>query len=168
MKEIQLTQGKVALVDDEDYERLRRFIWTAKLVKEGNYSAWYAQRERRQSEPSRPRMILLHRAVLNPPSHIKLDHKNGNSLDCRRENLRPATDSQNQLNRGKARHNTSGFKGVSRKGNRWRAYTRFQKHAYHLGHFDTAEDAARAYDAFAKKHHGEFARLNFSDAEVEQ
>lgn len=91
----------------------------------------------------------------------EIDHDNGIPGDDRLDNLRLATRSQNNANVGKRRNNTSGFKGVFRCGNRWKAQIGAARTVY-LGLFATPEDAARAYDAAALEHHGEFARLNFS------
>lgn len=90
----------------------------------------------------------------------KIDHKDGDKLNCRRGNLRPATRSQNNSNRrGWSR---CGFKGVRKFAGKYTARIQVDGRCVHLGTHDTAEDAARAYDAAAAKLHGEFARLNFS------
>lgn len=89
----------------------------------------------------------------------EIDHKNGNGLDNRRENLRIATRSQNAANRFK-RGGSSKFKGVCIAGKRWKAGIRQDGKSYHLGTFDTEEEAALAYNASATIRFGEFARLN--------
>jgi len=90
-----------------------------------------------------------------------VDHRNGNGLDNRRANLRPATKSQNGANRLIAASNKSGFKGVDLKKGRWRAQIKVVGSKIHLGYFDLAEEAARAYDMAAIEAFGEFATLNF-------
>lgn len=86
------------------------------------------------------------------------DHVNGVRDDNRLCNLRPATKSQNGMNQGKQRSNTSGFKGVywSSQHQKWRAQCVANGKKYYLGLFDAAEDASAAYQAFAVKHHGQF------------
>lgn len=160
MKEIQLTQGKVALVDDEDYERVTGAgKWYA--AKNSNGKGWYAQRV---SGPKPRKTIQLHRFLLNEPIQ-EVDHRNGDGLDCRRRNLRIAGIVGNRQNRGKRSTNTSGFKGVFFQAGKWRARLglgpRGSVTRLSLGMFDTREGAARAYDAAAREHHGEFAHLNF-------
>lgn len=93
----------------------------------------------------------------------EIDHENGIPGDDRLDNLRPATPGQNQANRGLLASNTSGFRGVSfhRRTGRWRASICVDRRQVHLGHFATPEAAAVAYDAAAREHFGEFARLNF-------
>lgn len=108
--------------------------------------------------------LYLHRAVMNAAPHQIVDHiDNDNRLDCRKSNLRFATKSQNNFNRGKAKHNTSGFKGVSfcKDTGMWRAEITANRVKHKLGRFYTVEAAARAYDAAAPQYHGEFANLNF-------
>lgn len=105
----------------------------------------------------------LHRLVTGAGRGQIVDHINGNRLDCRRANLRVGTRAQNLWNRGKARHNTSGYKGVSfcKQTGRWRAEIRANRKCQKLGRFQTAEAAARAYDAAARRLHGEFVQVNF-------
>lgn len=110
--------------------------------------------------------VSMHRFLLEAPPGHEVDHRNGNRLDNRRENLRVCSRSENQCNRGKTRGNTSGFKGVGKKGNRWRASIKARKRRHGLGYFATPEDAARAYDQAAIQLHGEFARLNFPVAHL--
>jgi hypothetical protein len=156
MVEIRLTKGKVAIVDDCD-AHLARFSWRAQRDR----NRWYALRT--GPRPDR-KTIYLHREVLGVTDPaIEVDHESGDGLDCRRGNLRRATNAQNQANRPLSRCNTSGFKGVSwrARSRRWRAQIGRRKH---LGCFATLEEAARAYDAAALERYGAFARLNFPSA----
>src|SRR5262249_39337652 len=110
--------------------------------------------------------IRLHRFILNAPPSVEVDHVNGDSLDNRRGNLRYSTRAQNNRNRGRTRANKSGFKGVSRQrgGGGFRAQMTRDGVVYYLGKFSTAIDAALAYDAAARRLHGEFARTNFTES----
>jgi hypothetical protein len=91
-----------------------------------------------------------------------IDHINGNRSDNRIKNLRLASSSQNQLNRGKSTNNTTGHKGVSYHAKRrhWQAMISINGRNKFLGNFATAEEAADAYNKAALKHHGEFARTD--------
>ena len=89
------------------------------------------------------------------------DHKNGNTLDNRRNNLRAATHSQNSYNQKLAKNNTSGYKGVFKDKNRWRAAIMVNDSTVSLGSFKCKEQAALNYDMAAKKYFGKFAKLNF-------
>jgi hypothetical protein len=157
--EIRLTQGKVAIIDDED-ARLAQFRW--RVTPKG-----YAVRHSPRVHYKRA-SIYLHREVLGVTgTPATVDHINMDRLDCRRCNLRVATASQNGANRGPQRNNTSGFKGVRwfKPRKKWRAQIKTHGKQETLGYFTAAEDAARAYDRAALDAFGEFARLNFA-AEV--
>lgn len=105
-------------------------------------------------------VVLLHRWLLGIQDQI--DHINGCKRDNRKSNLRPCTESQNKMNRPRLRENKSGFKGVYFRPdkNRWSAEIRANHVRLRLGYFDTAEEAAIAYNKKAKELHGEFAYLN--------
>jgi hypothetical protein len=169
MKSIPLTEGFVAIVDDQDFEAVSAFKWHACFKKKkgdkSKQNAPYAARKEPRNKEGRPRRhIFLHRWLLGEPDGL-VDHRNGKTLDCRRENLRVATHSQNQANkRGRKMSNrTARFKGVSLdpKSGKWRARIAVNKKDISLGTFLTQTEAARAYDAAALEHFGEFAWLNF-------
>ena len=107
---------------------------------------------------------LLHRLIMNPPENMQIDHKNKNKLDNRRCNLRICTNSENLMNRGKQRDNTTGFKGVSTdkrcKRKKYRARITADKKTYFLGNFEKPDEAGKAYKKAVKQYHGEFARVN--------
>jgi hypothetical protein len=158
MKEISLTKGKLALVDDEDFEYLNQWKWYCSPF-------GYALRSQSRRLPGPRIAIKMHRVVCNTPEDMETDHINGNKLDNRRSNLRACTRSENQHNRNKLVGNTSGFKGVTWhiKSKKWASYIVVNNHQIYLGLFQDIIDAANAYDSSAKKYFGEFARLNFPE-----
>lgn len=154
MKEIPLTRGLVALIDDADFDAVSAYKWYAAHRKGG--ATFYA---RRTVNPSQT--ILMHRAILCAPSGVGVDHINCNGLDNRRSNLRLATSAQNAKNRGMHPGNTSGYKGVCwhPSANRWQAQIKVDGRNKYLGLFPTPVEAHAAYCAAAKELHGEFARF---------
>lgn len=153
MREIPLTQGKVALVDDEDYEALSAHKWFARRTIYG-VDQIYAYRDRGR--------ILMHREITQAIDGVFVDHQNHNTLDNRRCNLRLCTPSQNQANRRKMAGTSSVYKGVYwHKGKaRWQAAIKVNGRHISIGRFKTAEAAALAYNAKASLYFGEFAFLN--------
>jgi hypothetical protein len=155
-REIQLSRGLVALVDDTDYERA---IAAGKWYAQSGWRTFYATRNVQRAGGSRTK-LLLH-MFLTGWSYV--DHINGDGLDNRQTNLRPATHAENARNRRMHSDNASGFKGVFADRRRWRAGIVTNGARRDLGCWGTAEEAARAYDSAAREFHGEFARLNFPD-----
>ena len=160
MKEIQLTQGKVALVDDEDFERVNQF-------------KWYAQRGDSTFYAARTILIngkcttqLLHQFILGDSlSKSDIDHKDRNGLNNWRFNLRPCSSQENAMNRGSKRNSSSKHKGVywDKPTGKWRAQITIGGRRIHLGLFKAEDDAGRAYDKMAIMYHGDFKRLNFPE-----
>lgn len=158
MKSIPLTQGLVALVDDEDYAQVCEFKWYAARYKH----LVYAQREIRRPDGSRT-TLKLHNVIMPPKGGLRADHRDGNGLNCRKNNLRYASNLQNGSNKRKTTSKrTSLFKGVywASDRNKWRAAIRVSGKLINLGQFDSEADAARYYDEAAKNYFGEFAHLN--------
>lgn len=167
MKEIELTQGKVAIVDDEDFDLVNRFKWYA--LCSGN--TWYAVRKQTKKETLQKmwvdkkdtrQLIHMHRFVMGMPSKVMVDHKNHNGLDNRKENLRLATNAENQHNRKISTNNKSGYKGVSynRTDRVWIASIRNNGIRENLGRFKSPEEANMAYISAAIRIHGEFILEN--------
>lgn len=153
MREIGLTQGMVALVDDDDYERLAEHKWFAH-----RRPKFYAARRR----PRGTGMIHMHREIMgNPPKGPEVDHIDGNGLNNQRSNLRLVTHSQNMANSRPYVSNTSGVPGVSwhKTKEKWQAYIQKNGRWIHLGYFDDFNDAAKARKDAALKYFGEFAWL---------
>lgn len=154
MKEIVLSNGMIANVNDEDYGHLSVFRWRALRSRTG----WYAVRNAPRPERT---TIYMHRVILRAAPKVQVDHIDGNGLNNRRSNLRLASDCQNKWNRDKPKSNTSGYKGVFRRDERWAAYIKHNKRRYYLGAYSDPVDAARAYDRKARELHGDFAKTNF-------
>jgi hypothetical protein len=159
MKRIALSQGAYAVVDDCDYAFLSRWKWT--LWKTAGRTYAYRKTPRSTGQKS----IYMHAVVAarkGLPTQ-RVDHVDNDGLNNRRRNLRPSTQSQNGMNRDRPRHNTTGYKGVSltTNSNRFRARITVNGQGRQIGVFDTALEAAYAYDGEALSLHGSFARLNF-------
>lgn len=159
MKEIPLTQGQVAIVDDEDFEKLSQWKWCASAAKYG----FYAVRGALISEVGYPRLISMHRVILGIDGLTLMgDHINGNKLDNRRSNLRVANHIENKRSyRHSATSKTSKWRGVSwdKSRNNWQ----MQIHANGrkiMKRFCDENDAAQAYNFYAVSLFGEFATEN--------
>lgn len=158
VREVPLSQGKFALVDDDDFDRVMRHKWTAAT---SNGRRWYAKRSILQD--GKCINCLLHRFILGVPDAIRIDHENGDGLDCRKVNMRYASPRQNARNMRRSARNTSGFKGVHRVRDGWIAQISADGKPRFLGVHESKEYAARVYDAAARRLFGEFARCNFAD-----
>lgn len=157
MKTIKLTQGKAALVDDADFERVKAHKWHALKSRRG----FYAVRGLRKSDGKKT-LQYLHRFLL--PGVAEIDHRDGNGLNNQRENLRPVTHQQNMQGFQRKRLGaTSKFRGVSWYKNisKWEARIQVSGKRIFLGHFTDETKAARAYDAAARHYFGDSAYFNF-------
>ncbi len=110
---------------------------------------------------SQPMHRILMAALGYVIDGMEVDHKNGETLDCRISNMRVVTKKQNSFNVMRPKNNTSGFKGVHwiKKNRRWCAYIG-KCPRVNIGCYGTKEEAARAYNREAKKRYGKFAKLN--------
>lgn len=155
MKEISLSNGKVALVDDEDYERISKFRWTPLTGKHNTYA---------RTRPDKHHVILMHRVIVGATGKQEVDHRDHNGLNNQKQNLRLCFRTQNSRNQRIRRNNTSGFKGVSffapMAHRPWMAYIKVNYQRKHLGYFSTPVEAAIAYNQAALKYFGEYAHPN--------
>jgi hypothetical protein len=155
LKEIPLSQGKVALVDEADYEYLSQWKWYANKSRH----TWYARRNEGKY-PFR-KTIRMHRAIVNASDNELVDHRDGNGLNNSRKNIRVCSLAENNRNCRLRKDNTTGFKGVYKSGKKWQSYIRYQGDMICLGTFLTPEEAARTYDAKARELFGDFAKTNY-------
>lgn len=154
MKEIKLTRGKSAIIDDDDFEELSKYRWC-------DDGRGYATRH--VIAPSgEPKSMKMHIQIAGLQKGLQIDHIDGNPLNNRRENLRHVTGSQNQYNQKSNRGGSSQYKGVSwhKQIKKWTARIKAEGKTKNLGCFKAEEDAARAYNKIAKETWGEYARLN--------
>lgn len=157
MKKISLTQGKVALVDDKDFEFLSKFKWYARK----NGRTYYATRNSRQVNKVRTAQIQMHKVIMGEtPCGKEIDHIDGNGLNNKRVNLRFATKTENNRNCLIRKDNTSGHKGVywDKNSRKWKAQVGYNKKVLSLGRFDSIEEAIKTYQNFVKENFGEFVR----------
>lgn len=160
---IPLSNGMFTVIDLVDYEKISGRKWHA--LHGWRNKTWYAQCNLYDADTKAESSCALHRFLMNAASGEMVDHKDGDGLNNRRDNLRIATRSQNSQNSTKRKNCSSQFKGVcwyppTRK---WVGQLRVAGKRIYLGYFQNEQAAARAYDAAAIKYFGEFALLNFPD-----
>jgi hypothetical protein len=157
MKEILLTQGKVAIVDDADYEYLSKYKWHAIKYKNGFYAGKSSSRK-----IGAKRVIHMHRFILSPEKNKLVDHIDGNGLNNSRSNLRITDYSKNGMNRKKEIGLSSKYKGVSyrSKTNRWRSLICINRKQIEIGVYKSEIEAAIAYNKKAIELYGEYSNLN--------
>ena len=149
MKSIPLSQGKFAVVDDELFDVLNQWIWS--------YDGTYAVRCGVNGNH-----ILMHDYIMQPPEGMEVDHVNRyDKLNNCKSNLRICTHSQNMANSRLRVKSASGYRGVTAHQGRWKAQIMCMYKNVYVGSFESAIEAARAYDRKAVELFGEFAVLNF-------
>lgn len=138
MKEIKLTRGQVALVDDSDYDMLMQYKWVAKQSGSTYYAVTY-------NKHRTPRRIRMHNLILPIKEGYVIDHKDRNGCNNQRDNLRYASHQLNGYNSKTPTHNTSGFRGVNFHKGRYRATIKVKGKHLHIGYYDSLESASSAY-----------------------
>jgi hypothetical protein len=161
MAAITLNGGFVALVDDDDEKRVNKYNWNVQRAGRTHYARTVIGGS----------IVSLHRYVIRAKPRLIIDHISGDGLDNRKSNLRIVTVSQNQMNARKSlrrKGTTSQYKGVSFKPEKayrrpWRVRIYVKGRRIDVGCYADEEDAARAYDAAAKRYFGEYAKPNFKN-----
>lgn len=162
VKTIKLSRGYYALVDDDFQDEFGGLGWFAIKITDTRV---YAARWSRGGLKNR-KLIYMHRYVLGKPTERDVDHIDGNGLNNQRGNLRWASRSDNQANKGISKQNTSGYKGVTwnKRLKKWQASISRENQTRYISVHKNIEDAARAYDRECLRVHGEFAVLNFPNS----
>lgn len=167
-KEIQLTKGKITIVDADMYDRLMRQKWYAQGPdKQGTWYAVCNYGPPRYGKGGIAGIFLsMHRVIMGTPEGMETDHRNHDGLDNRRCNLRICTKSQNQMNKRPSKGCASAFKGVTWYQGKWSANIRVKGKMKYLGRYASELKAAQAYNEAATEYFGEFACLNrfYTDA----
>jgi hypothetical protein len=159
MKEIKLSQNKIAVVDDDDFDYLSKFVWHVVKLDRGYFYACHSIVGSRW---------FMHRLITKAPKHLQVDHINHDTLDNRKENLRIVTALQNAQNSRKSLRLP--YKGVTEcpqnpLKRKYRARIRVKGKIKHLGYFPTAIEAAKIYDEAASFYFGNYACLNFKETQ---
>jgi len=153
MRRVKLTQGKFAIVDDQDFEYINQWNWC--LHNDGSA-------KRAILIGGKHKTILMHRIVNETPDNLETDHINHDRLDNRRANLRNVFHKQNCLNRHSYKNSSSKYTGVSyrKAGGKWRATIKINGKYQHIGVFENEIEAAKAYDRRAIENFGQYACVN--------
>lgn len=154
MKSIPLSQGKFALVDDEDFDYQNQWKWSAQKHQNTFYAVRHPAGKKNET-------IYMHREIMKTPAGMLTDHIDHNGLNNQRYNLRICNNAKNQFNGQKRPNNTSGYKGVIKVRGGWEARLVKDDKRVFRKVFRSLEEAALAYDEAAREHYGEFASLNF-------
>lgn len=157
MKRIKLTQGKFARVDDDLFDELNQFNWYAMR----DCKTFYAIRA--IPAATGQRKLKMHNEVFRLKGKIvpeRVDHRDRDGLNNRWSNLRPATHAQQMQNRGRQARNTGGYTGVTRDGEKWKAFSGIGSKDKNLGRYTDPFSAAWVRDEFVREHHGEFGVTN--------
>lgn len=151
-KKIPLSQGKFALVDNDDFEKVSCFKWS--------YTHGYARRI--EKIDGIKKLVYLHRFIIAPKDDYVTDHINGDKLDNRKQNLRVCLQSENLMNRKLRGNSKSGFKGVywNKEKKKWHSQVSFMGQRISGKYFSKKEDAAKDYNTNALKLCPEFSKLN--------
>lgn len=158
MKEIELSKGHQAIIDDEDYEYLNQFKW--------HFDGRYAARTIWNKETKKESKVYMHRIIIESDGNLKVDHINNNKLDNRKSNLRIVTDYENARNQStQKRKKSSRYKGVCfvKDKNKFKAYIKTNGKLIHLGYSDDEKECALLYNKKALELFGEFSKLNEID-----
>jgi len=158
MKNIKLTQGKIALVDDECFQIINKYKWHTKTSSNGK--RFYAKCCIWDKKEKKYNRIYMHRMILNVPKGFECDHIDRNGLNNQTSNLRICTSSQNSSNTELSYNPVSRYRGVTTNGEKWKTIITKNNEKIYLGIFKSRHLAAVAYNVGALKYHGEFARLN--------
>jgi hypothetical protein len=164
MKNISLPNKQFTIIDDDNFNDISKYSW--RLV-----GAGYVSRGVRLKAKygGKHKIFYLHREIMGAKKGEEVDHINHNKLDNRKSNLRICNHRQNHLNRKGDSMSSSGFKGVSFKGNNckdrpWCTRIFTNKKEIYLGNYATPQEAAKVYNIAAKKYFGDYAFLNKIDA----
>lgn len=160
---VPLSQGLTAVIDADDAEMVSEYVWSAFL--NPHTRGYYAVSHSKLANGRRPR-LRMHRLIMKAPTDRVVDHRDHDGLNNRRSNLRICTHTENTRNlRGPQRNGTSGYIGVTwnKQVKRWRAQTKIDSTQHHVGHFNTAIEAALARDAYIRERFpdDEFWYFNF-------
>jgi len=155
---------KYLIIDNSDYPTLIHYTWT---LQKGKRDTFYA---RAFLDTEQKIQVRVHRFLMNPKKHERIDHINLNGLDNRRSNLRIVTNSQNLMNSRKPIVNTTGFKGVTYRKRKKLYCARIVKNGKCVGSvmFRDVLQAAQKYNEMAIHHFGEYARINKFTKEQER